>query len=254
MDFTLTAYQSLIYSLQTHDFSFQTFDQFIAKPGSKVVVLRHDVDLLPLSSLRMAEIENHFQIKASYYFRIVPRSYNEIIIKQIQELGHEIGYHYEDLTFTKGDIDEAYELFCNNLEKIRKLYPVTTICMHGSPMSKWDSRDIWKKYDYKKLGLTGEPSFDIDFNKVLYLTETGRRWDGNKVSVRDKATQKITTKWPAYHSTQDIIRAIENDQFPETAMINVHPQRWSDNVLAWSKEWIMQNLKNSVKKYFFVKH
>ncbi len=58
--------------------------------------------------------------------------------------------------------------------------------MHGSPVSKWDSRLIWKKYDYKKLGIIGEPYFDVDFSKVLYLTDTGRRWDGEKVSIRDK--------------------------------------------------------------------
>jgi len=83
-------------------------------------------------------------------------------------------------------IDGAYVEFCKNLEYFRTFYPVKTICMHGSPLSKYDNRDIWNKYDYKKLGLIGEPYFDIDFSKVLYLTDTGRCWDGDKVSVRDK--------------------------------------------------------------------
>ena len=58
--------------------------------------------------------------------------------------------------------------------------------MHGSPRSKWDSRDIWQKYDYKKPGIIAEPYFDINFDEVFYLTDTGRRWDGWKVSLRDK--------------------------------------------------------------------
>ena len=41
-------------------------------------------------------------------------------------------------------------------------------------------------YHYRDLGIIGEPYFDIDFSEVLYLTDTGRRWDGGKVSVRDK--------------------------------------------------------------------
>lgn len=61
-----------------------------------------------------------------------------------------------------------------------------SICMHGSPMSPYDSRDLWKQYNYKDFGIIGKPYFDIDFSKVLYLTDTGRRWDGEKVSVRDK--------------------------------------------------------------------
>ena len=43
--------------------------------------------------------------------------------------------------------DKLFELaicdFGRNLEKFRKFYPVKTICMHGSPLSKWDNRDLW---------------------------------------------------------------------------------------------------------------
>jgi len=35
-------------------------------------------------------------------------------------------------------------------------------------------------------GIIAEPYFDMDFKEVLYLTDTGRRWDGDRVSVRDK--------------------------------------------------------------------
>ena len=42
--------------------------------------------------------------------------------------------------------------FKENLEKFRKVYLVKTICMHGSPLSKYDNRLIWEKYDYRDLG------------------------------------------------------------------------------------------------------
>jgi hypothetical protein len=49
------------------------------------------------------------------------------------------------------------------------------------------------------------------FRKVFYLTDTGLRWDGWKVSVRDKVPQQ--ERWVkqglVFHSTQDIIKAIE---------------------------------------------
>lgn len=69
---------------------------------------------------------------------------------------------------------------------MRTLVPVSTIVMHGSPRSKHDSRDLWKHYDYRSLGIIGEPYFDIDFSKVFYITDTGRCWDGDRYSVRDK--------------------------------------------------------------------
>jgi len=78
-----------------------------------------------------------------------------------------------------------------NLEKLRKFYPVKTICMHGSPLSKYDNRKLWEKYDYRDYGIIDEPYFDIDFNVVFYLTDTGRRWDGDSVSVRDKVVRGL---------------------------------------------------------------
>ena len=53
----------------------------------------------------------------------------------------------------------AIEDFERNLEKFREFYPVKTICMHGSPLSKWDNRDLWKRYDYRDYGIIAEPYF-----------------------------------------------------------------------------------------------
>ena len=91
--------------------------------------------------------------------------------------------------------DEFFEFaiddFQLNLEKLRKLYPVKTICMHGSPLSKWDNKDLWKKYDYRDYGIIAEPYFDVDFDEVFYLTDTGRRWDGYSVSMRGRLNSEI---------------------------------------------------------------
>jgi len=175
-------------------------------------------------------------------------------------LGHEIGYHYENLSkmsATRGvrSKEQLFELafddFRKNLEKLRTLAPVNTICMHGSPLSKWDSRDLWKKYDYKTLGLIGEPYFDIDFSQVFYLTDTGRRWDGFKVSRRDRIPQ-YQDQWEkeglVFHATQDIIDAANEGRLPNQIMITVHPQRWTDKPIPWTKELVWQGIKNQVKR------
>jgi len=247
-DFTIKQYIVLLKIFQERDFSFQSFFEFTENKKENIIILRHDVDKVPFNSLKTAQIENELGIKGSYYFRIVPHSYNESIIKQIAALGHEIGYHYETMVTCRGNVEKAYDEFCMNLANFRNLYPIKTICMHGSPLSKYDNRDIWKKYDYRSLGITGEPYFDIDFSKVFYLTDTGRRWDGDKVSVRDKVSQEIAAKWPIYHSTEDIIRAIHLGKFPEGAMITVHPQHWTDRQVPWMKELLVQRLKNAVKR------
>ena len=75
--------------------------------------------------------------------------------------------------------------------------------MHDSPLSKYDNRLLWKYYNYRDYGIIGEPYFDIDFNDVFYLTDTGRRWDGEKVSVRDKVKRTKDKAQSTKHKVQN---------------------------------------------------
>ena len=251
-DFTLHSYEQLLQALKEAGYRFMTFEQYCeTKPqaDSRVVVLRHDVDLKPANSVRTAEIEQRLGIAASYFFRIVPASNQPQAIRAIAAMGHEIGYHYEDLSLAKGDIKQAYRLFEEHVAYFRQFYPVRTICMHGVPTSEYDGRDLWKSYDYRKAGVIGEPYFDVNFDETLYLTDTGRRWDGYKVSVRDKVPQQ--QQWIeaglVFRTTADICRWLQSRP-KKNIMITTHPQRWTNNRAAWLKEWGMQNIKNIVKR------
>jgi hypothetical protein len=250
MDFTVKKYESLLKAMIAAGYDFQTFQEFLISPKQRSIVLRHDVDLLPQNSLHFARIQASIGIKGVYYFRAVPESWDERIILEIAEMGHEIGYHYENLTTCNGDLERGFQDFKSNLIALRKLTPVCTICMHGSPMSKFDSKDLWKKYRYQDLGLIGEPYFDVDFSKVFYLTDTGRRWDGDKVSVRDRVN---VAQDKSYHATNDLIDAFSKHELPSQIMFTFHPQRWNDDLLKWTKELVMQNIKNVVKQVFYVK-
>ncbi len=254
MDFTIKKYRKLIDALNKFGYRFMSYAEYLAvKPGDrgKIVVMRHDVDLKPQNSLITAKVEHEAGAKATYYFRAVPESWDETVIREIAGMGHEVGYHYESLTTCNGDVKAAYKDFCQHLEELRKLVPVQTICMHGSPRSPYDSKDIWKKYDYKPLGIIGEPYLDTDFSRMLYLTDTGRCWDGFKVSVRDKV-EGYQEQWEAqgwaFHSTDEIITALLTGRLPARIMITTHPQRWTDSVGPWCKELLLQNAKNIVKR------
>lgn len=249
MDFTIRKYKELLQALIDQKYTFQTFEEFIKNPKRKVIILRHDVDQLPQNSLLFAKIQNELEVKGSYYFREVPESWDQNIIMEISSLGHEIGYHYETMDTAGGNIDLAMDQFRKYLSELRKLVNVNTICMHGSPRSKFDNKAIWGKYDYKDSGIIGEPYFDIDFNQVFYLTDTGRKWDGHNVSVRDKVK---TSFEQTYHSTDQIIGSLIKNEFPNQIMFTFHPQRWHTSTIDWIGELIFQNVKNIFKKLFFV--
>ena len=303
MDFTLSVFKSLLTALQDSGNTFLTVTEFSRnkkQDSFPEIILRHDIDKKPKNSLITAQIEHSLGIIGTYYFRIIPGSYSESIIKEIGSLGHEIGYHYEDLQLarqkTKGkrqrtsgretarlqDKEEelaavAIESFRKNLAKLREIAPVDTICMHGSPLRSADSRVLWKYYDYRTMGIIAEPYFDFSLEDMLYLTDTGRRWDGSLVSIRDRfytrddgyysgwkrkplpgsamfMTEKSTALQRQYRfrKTEFILQAISSGNLPERLMVTFHPQRWNDGTLPWLREYIWQNSKNAVK-YFMVK-
>jgi hypothetical protein len=106
---------------------------------------------------------------------------------------------------------------------------------------------LWKKYDYRDFGIIAEPYFDIDFNEVLYLTDTSQRWDGVRYSLRDKTNNYDLSKKYSYNRTFDILRALEENSLHGKVLINVHPERWQDNILLWIFYTIEQLVKRNIK-------
>lgn len=254
-DFTLDSYRELLEALQRKGYELITYADYrkskINNRQSQFVILRHDVDAKPANSLQTAQIEHALGAKASYYFRCGKESNQPEIIRAIVALGHEIGYHYEDMSLCEGDAAKAWDHFTTWLDYFRQYYAVETVCMHGAPTSKWDSKDLWKAYDYKTVGIIGEPYMDTDFEDVFYLTDTGRCWDGYRVSVRDKIPERQeewTAKGLTWHTTPQLLQAIEADRLPAHVMITTHPQRWTNDKGAWLKELTLQTMKNWIKK------
>jgi len=252
-DFTLDAYRQLLLSIKQAGYVFYTFEDWCdGMAQGRFVILRHDVDLKAANSLATAQIEAEMGIRASYYFRVVPQSNQPDIIREIANLGHEIGYHYEDMSLFNGDTEKSIEHFKLQLAHFRQFYPVRTICMHGSPTSKWDNKDIWKAYDYKAFDIVGEPYFDFLNNEkvigVRYFTDTARMWDGDKYNVRDKRTVTDSIGYTPVHSTFNFISWLKSKPEAEILMITTHPQRWTNNSIAWIKELVMQNFKNIIKR------
>ncbi|MCK9230906.1 MAG: hypothetical protein M0Q23_09510 [Syntrophales bacterium] len=244
-DFTLSLYDYLLGTLKPDQYTFRTFKDFLATPDTKTIILRHDVDRLPDNALRMAEMEHFLGIQATYYFRVVPESWSEDVMRRIAAMGHELGYHYEDLAIAKGDYEMAIGHFERQLERFRAIYPVKTVCMHGSPLSRYDNRDLWKRYDYRDYGIIGEPYFDVNYKKIFYLTDTGRRWNNESSSIRDRVDSGFDIP---VKSTFHLMELAREGKLPDRIMINVHPQRWHNRPWPWVKELVWQTVKNLVKR------
>jgi len=247
---------------------------FLQTNPKNSIILRHDVDRAINRNLAMAKLEHSYGIRSTYYFRHIEETFKPEIILQMAKMGHEIGFHYEVVDKANGDMDKAIEIFRTELEDLRKVTQnvteINTVCMHGNPLKPWSNRDLWQKYDFRDFGLTGEPYLSIDYNKVFYLTDTGRTWADLKIRVKDtidrsesksgeKAGNKSGSKSGnnsnsrsgankkadprAISSTDDVIRLIQSEKVSQICLL-VHPNRWCEDFDGWAKELLLQNVKN----------
>jgi hypothetical protein len=254
-DFTLKKYEFLMQTIKSTDYTVSTVHDFLKSSPEKCIILRHDVDRAINRNLEMASLEYRYGIKSTYYFRHVEETFKPNAIIKIAKMGHEIGFHYEVMDKANGDPEKAIEIFRKELDELRKvtegITEIRTVCMHGNPLKSWSNRDLWKNYDFRDFRIAGEPYFSIDYNKVFYLTDTGRTWADRKIRVKDtidgSRAESGTGLDGAFHnfisSTDDVIQLIRSQKIPQVCLL-VHPNRWCDDFSGWAKELLFQNVKN----------
>ena len=232
-DFELEKYGKLCETIVQENYKILTFKDYISEePKDKFVILRHDVDSKPYRALRMARLENKLNIKSSYYFRYNKSVFDPKIIKEIDELGHEIGYHYEVLSKTKGDFPRALELFLEELSEFRKICEIKTICMHGSPLSKYDNREMWKIFDFKLYGIKGEAYLSAG-KDLDYFSDTGWNWN-SKHKLRDYISGNKNNL--LIDSTDDLLDLVKNKSSGRIYLL-AHPGNWAGNSQEWYCTW-----------------
>ncbi len=226
-----------------------TFRDYVTRQDlpEKYVILRHDVDRKPGNALRMAKLEHELGIQSTYYFRMKPHTFKPDIIRQIADMGHEIGYHYETLDKAKGDPKRAIDIFDAELGEFRTVCTVDTICAHGNPLTKWNNESIWDQYSYSVYGISGE-AFSVQDNKICYFTDTGRTWNW-KYRRKDIVSNALGDDAEVV-GTDDLIDFISRGN-TDIIYIGAHPERWNDGIFGWSARLLEDKAMNIGKRLVF---
>lgn len=117
-------------------------------PGKKVLILRHDVDLLPSTAYKLFKIEKELGVQSTFYFRWL--TVDTEIIKTIKNCGFEVSLHYETLAtyckknkiFSSEKLSQNDYLNCVEILKTEikefelKFGKIKTLCSHGDKRNR----------------------------------------------------------------------------------------------------------------------
>jgi hypothetical protein len=245
-DFTLAAYARVLDEVQRRFGGAVGILQWQRLDQRTGCVIRHDVDRRPANALRMAALEQSRGIRTTYYFRVVGSAFNLDAMRHVQAMGHEVGYHYEDLALARGDGGRALESFSSHLATLRKHVDVKTVAMHGSPLSRFNNLEMWKSASLADFGLEADAFLTVDYRGVAYFTDTGRDWSGRRANLRDCPPGAAPA--PAHvQSTFDLAQHVS--VMTETALaISAHPERWDDRLVPWTGQLAKDSAANRVKQ------
>lgn len=175
MEFTYRAYRALLQTLRENGYSFQNYHE--AQNVSRCVVMRHDIDNSLSQAVRMAELERDEGVSATYFVLIRTDFYNVAskcglkALRQIQELGHEIGLHFDEAAYENQPPPE--QIVQNIIKECGLLSAlletrVSTVSMHR-PSARTLEANLQIPGVVNSYG-------QVFFQDFKYLSDSRRRW------------------------------------------------------------------------------
>ncbi len=244
MAYRLQEYADLLTALRAAGYRLAPVIDYFAGPRPASVHLRHDVDRMVARAVAMARGEHALQVRATYYFRCGARGeFPRAAIESVRSLGHEIGFHYECLVRERGDLQRAAQRFERELAALRKLADVQTIAAHGSPLSSHSNMRSADGLDLVRLGLRGDASVHLDFQRVLYITDTGGAF-GSPHNRRDRVRGR---NWvgPTSPGALGERLAAQREDF---VLLSTHPERWPASAAGLVQAQLTDLLANLAKR------
>jgi hypothetical protein len=204
----------------------------LSKFPDQYVIIKHDVETNVEKALKLASIENKYNIRSTYYVQsyLIESIKNIKLLKEIHKLGHEVTYHYDTLDSNNGDFKLAELEFDKTLLKFKNLgMEVKTVCPHGNPIkerSGWSSnKDFFRN---EALNSKYSEIADIVINpekfinkEMIYVSDAGFGWKRiTDISNNDK--NKSEDK--ELKGLNDVINLIQDKN--KSLIISAHPHRW----------------------------
>ena len=226
MLFTHKYWNELCVFLVKHS-SVVSVDQYLNIPSDKTrVVLKHDVEHDIALAVAIGEIESELGISSTFYFQFdVAISCSSKVIR-LQELGHDIGYHYDVLDANNGDYQIAMEQFSLHLEEFSKMgVTIKSVCPHGNPIkirSGWSSNKDFFRSPKVRQQFPGITDIVVD-RDIIFPTAF---WYVSDAGYRFQLIGDVLNNDRVVAPDRSIVMPDDLPLGELTILISTHPHRW----------------------------
>jgi hypothetical protein len=179
-NFTFAHYEFLLTEGLRLGYRFSDFKSHADIPKEeKLILLRHDIDLSVRNALRFARIEKELGIVATYFVRVHAHLYNPFqvdayrILREIKEMGHEMGLHYEP-GFAALFGEDAGHMILREKKIVEAVLDTTVVSAAAHLPAK--SARIITEQNLAQFGLKYEAYTERFTKDLKYLSDSNGRW------------------------------------------------------------------------------
>lgn len=210
------------------------------------LTLKHDVETNVKKAFIIAEIEHRYGHRGSYYVQayLLNDSENIKILKKMQQMGHEISYHYDVMDSNKGNIDCAIKEFEKNKQKFEKNgFDLVTVCQHGNPVVErigyTSNRDFFRKKEVQEK-YSSISDIMVNFKEKAnteysYFSDAGRKFkrifDPINNDINDSSDNDVV-----YENLEELFKELKNDG---SYILSTHPHRWTKSITVYIVKTLM---------------
>jgi len=189
--FTFGYYRSMLETAVDAGYAISSFERY-SPDSPRTIIMRHDVDYTLNGVPQLVEIEASLNITASYLFRVHAHEYNLFtphvyrLVRQIRKLGHEVGLHFEAMTFARAIKADPRVVLAQEKKVVEAILgePVLTASEHRDVShTVHGTINYHDVYDPLEAGFKNyalEPRF---FGDMKYLSDSNGFWREGDLSV-----------------------------------------------------------------------
>jgi len=185
-NFTLKHYEEICNIIAKSQYKICFFND-CSSDYRNILILRHDVDQSLDQSIKIAKIENKYNIKSTFFiwlrspfYNIFEKKYSDIIY-EIASLGHQIGLHFDESSYIINSEVDFNKFIEKEINLIQTYFNINIFAVSMHRPSKWilDNNIQLDNYinTYSK----------IYFKDFKYISDSKRQWkEGcicNKINI-----------------------------------------------------------------------